>query len=244
MEFSPLLDRLRSENARSKGQRRVNATVVQTFELDGAYASWTVHLAQVGMTNVVAALGTHGLLDELRPDVALLVGIAGSLKDDIPPGDVVVATKVYEIHGAKVSAEGNGARPDAVDTSLSLWQTALYADVRSKCHFKPIASGDVVLDAKSGDLRRLLNSTYQDAAALEMEGFGFCKAAQRHRTEALVIRGISDRADGEKGAADAAWAASSGRPPTRRRWPSPSCCSTSPRAPVPSCRRHLRRRRR
>lgn len=203
MEFSPLLDRLRSENARSKGQRRVNATVVQTFELDGAYASWTVHLAQVGMTNVVAALGTHGLLDELRPDVALLVGIAGSLKDDIPPGDVVVATKVYEIHGAKVSAEGNGARPDAVDTSLSLWQTALYADVRSKCHFKPIASGDVVLDAKSGDLRRLLNSTYQDAAALEMEGFGFCKAAQRHRTEALVIRGISDRADGEKGAADA-----------------------------------------
>ncbi|SEQ93929.1 Ca-activated chloride channel family protein [Streptomyces sp. yr375] len=203
MEFSPLLDRLRSQNARPTGQRRVNATVVQTFELDGVYASWTVHLAQVGVTNVVAALGTHGLLEVLRPDVALLVGIAGSLKDDIPPGDVIVATKVYEIHGAKVSAEGSGARPDAVDTSLALWQTALYADVRSTCHFKPIASGDVVLDTKSGDLRRLLNSTYQDAAALEMEGFGFCKAAQRHRTEALVIRGISDRADGEKGAADA-----------------------------------------
>lgn len=198
-----MLDRLRSEHARPKGQRRVNATVVQSFELDGVYASWTVHLAQVGVTNVVAALGTHGLLEVLRPDVALLVGIAGSLKDDIPPGDVVVATKVYEIHGAKVSAEGRGARPDAVDTSLSLWQTALYADVRSKCHFKPIASGDVVLDAKSGDIRSRLSSTYQDAAALEMEGFGFCKAAQRHRTEALVIRGISDRADGEKGAADA-----------------------------------------
>ncbi|MFF0202625.1 substrate-binding domain-containing protein [Streptomyces sp. NPDC005017] len=203
VEFAPLQDRLRAERARHKGSRRVNATVVQTFELDGAYASWTVHLAQVGMTNVAAALGTHGLLDVLRPDVALLVGIAGSLKDDIPPGDVVVATKVYEIHGAKVSAEGRGARPDAVDTSHALWQTALYAEVRSKCHFKPIASGDVVLDSSSGDIRSRLSSTYQDAAALEMEGFGFCKAAQRHRTEALVIRGISDRADGEKGAADA-----------------------------------------
>ncbi|MFF8968181.1 substrate-binding domain-containing protein [Streptomyces sp. NPDC014995] len=204
VEFSALQDRLRAENARHVGRRNVNATVVQTFRLDGAYASWTVHVAQVGVTNVVAALGTHGLLAVLRPDVALLVGIAGGLKDDVLPGDVVVATKVYEIHGAKVSAAGRGARPDAVDTSLALWQTALHAEVRRRTHFKPIASGDVVLDARSGEIRTRLSSTYEDAAALEMEGFGFCKAAQRHRTEALVIRGISDRADGEKGAADAA----------------------------------------
>ncbi|MEU4877327.1 substrate-binding domain-containing protein [Streptomyces sp. NPDC021608] len=203
VEFFPLRERLGAVGARSLGQRRVGTIIVQTFALGGAHASWTVHLAQVGMTNVVAALGTHGLLEVLRPDVALLVGIAGSLKEDIPPGDVVVATKVYEIHGAKVTAEGRGARPDAVDTSHALEQTALYAQVGARCHFKPIASGDVVLDAESGDIRHRLRTTYQDAAALEMEGFGFCKAAQRHRTEALVIRGISDRADGAKGAADA-----------------------------------------
>ncbi|MFI6032758.1 substrate-binding domain-containing protein [Streptomyces sp. NPDC051315] len=204
VEFSALRDRLEAESARHVGRRRVNGTVVQTFRLDGAYAPWTVHVAQVGMTNVAAALGTHGLLAVLRPDVTLLVGIAGSLKDDVLPGDVVVATKVYEIHGAKVSATGRGARPDAVETSLALWQTALHAEVRRKTHFKPIASGDVVLDAGSGDIRTRLSTTYEDAAALEMEGFGFCKAAQRHRTEALVIRGISDRADGDKRAADAA----------------------------------------
>ncbi|GGR20268.1 hypothetical protein GCM10010251_40060 [Streptomyces aurantiogriseus] len=204
MEFDALKERLTAENAKHIGRRRVNATVVQTFRLDGAYASWTIHVAQVGMTNVVAALGTHGLLAVLDPDVTLLVGIAGSLKDDVLPGDVVVATKVYEIHGAKVTTAGRGARPDAVDTSLALWQTALHAEVRRRTHFKPIASGDVVLDTRTGDIRTRLSNTYEDAAALEMEGFGFCKAAQRHRTEALVIRGISDRADGEKGAADAA----------------------------------------
>ncbi|MFG2571782.1 substrate-binding domain-containing protein [Streptomyces sp. NPDC048481] len=203
VEFSPLRDRLGAAGARHTGQLRAGSTVVQTFALDGAYASWTVHLAQVGMTNVVAALGTHGLLEVLRPDVALLVGIAGSLKEDVPPGDVVVATKVYEIHGAKVTAAGRGARPDAVETSHALRQTALYARVGAACHYKPIASGDVVLDAGDGDIRSRLESTYQDAVALEMEGFGFCMAAQRHRTEALVVRGISDRADGGKGAADA-----------------------------------------
>ncbi|MFE1443173.1 VWA domain-containing protein [Streptomyces sp. NPDC058739] len=203
VEFDQLEQRLRIVRARFKEERTVNTTVVQTFELDGAHAVWTLHLAQVGMTNVDAALGTHGLLGGLRPDVALLVGIAGSLKDDIAPGDVVVATKVYEIHGAKLSAEGRGARPDSVDTSHALEQTARHVKVLSKYHLKPIASGDVVLDTKSGDIRRRLRRTYQDAAALEMEGFGFCKAAQHHRTDALVIRGISDRADGEKGAADA-----------------------------------------
>ncbi|CAM5382770.1 VWFA domain-containing protein OS=Streptomyces aurantiogriseus OX=66870 GN=GCM10010251_40060 PE=4 SV=1 [Streptomyces aurantiogriseus] len=83
MEFDALKERLTAENAKHIGRRRVNATVVQTFRLDGAYASWTIHVAQVGMTNVVAALGTHGLLAVLDPDVTLLVGIAGSLKDDV-----------------------------------------------------------------------------------------------------------------------------------------------------------------
>ncbi|MEU2283994.1 substrate-binding domain-containing protein [Streptomyces sp. NPDC013178] len=204
VEYTALANHLKAENAKHIGRRTVNETVVQTFRLDGAYASWTVHVAQVGMRNVVAALATHGLLAVLDPDVTLLVGIAGSLKDDVLPGDVVVATKVYEIHGAKVTTAGRGARPDAVDTSLALWQTALYAEVRRRPHFKPIASGEVVLATRAGDIRTRLKDTYEDAVALEMEGFGFCKAAQRHRTEALVIRGISDRADGRKRAADAA----------------------------------------
>ncbi|MFE0511887.1 substrate-binding domain-containing protein [Streptomyces sp. NPDC058964] len=204
VEFEALRSHLEARGAQPRGTDRSNGTVVLTYLLKGAHVPWTVHLAQVGEGNSDAGLVTQNLLSTFKPLAALLVGVAGGLKDDIVPGDVVIATKVYDIHGAKESHQGRGARPRAIDASHPLRQTALHATVRSRRHFKPIASSQIVLDIRSGSIRRRLDSTYQDAVAIEMEGFGFCNAARLSRTEALVIRGISDKADGNKSGADAA----------------------------------------
>ncbi|GAA3977741.1 5'-methylthioadenosine/S-adenosylhomocysteine nucleosidase [Streptomyces plumbiresistens] len=169
--------------------------------------SWHVAIAELGMGAERAAALTSQLINWLRPEAVFFVGVAGSLKDDIGIGDVVVGTQVYEIHGGKQTPEGFLVRPKALPGSHALEQAARSAvrdmpDVRA--HFMPIATGDVVLADAESEIARFIRSNYNDAGAIEMEGSGAAHAAHLNGgVDALVIRGISDRADAGKHQADA-----------------------------------------
>jgi nucleoside phosphorylase len=169
--------------------------------------SWHVALAELGMGAERAAALTTQLINWLRPEAVLFVGVAGSLKDDIEIGDVVVGTKVYEVHGGKQTPDGFLVRPEALPGSHALEQAARSAvrdmpDVRA--HFVPIATGDVVLADAESEIALLIRGNYNDAGAIEMEGSGALQAAHLSgQLNALVVRGISDRADAKKHKADA-----------------------------------------
>ena len=172
-----------------------------------ADTAWQVAIGELGVGADRAAALTTQLINWLHPQAVLFVGVAGSLKKDVEIGDVVVGTQVYEIHGGKQERGGFLIRPKALPGSHALEQAARsavrdMADVRA--HFVPIATGDVVLaDAKS-EIAQFIRSNYNDAGAIEMEGFGALQAAHLNgQLNALVIRGISDRADGNKHKADA-----------------------------------------
>ncbi|MBD0424291.1 5'-methylthioadenosine/S-adenosylhomocysteine nucleosidase [Streptomyces sp. TRM S81-3] len=182
-----------------------DGTRVEMGQLPGA--SWQVAIAELGMGAERAAALTAQLINWLHPEAVFFVGVAGSLKEDVGIGDVVVGTQVYEIHGGKQTPEGFLVRPKALPGSHALEQAARSAvrdmpDVRA--HFMPIATGDVVLaDAKS-EIARFIRRSYNDAGAIEMEGSGALQAAHLNgQVDALVIRGISDRADARKHKADA-----------------------------------------
>jgi nucleoside phosphorylase len=153
---------------------------------------------------VNAAALTMRIVAWLRPEALFFVGVAGSLKSDIGLGDVVVATKVYGIHGGRQTPDGFHARPEAWHGSHRLVQTARSAlrgmrDV----HFKPIAVGDVVLADDRSVLGEHIRRHYNDACAIEMEGSGAAHAAHLSgQLDALVVRGISDLANAEKHNAD------------------------------------------
>ncbi|WP_348652400.1 hypothetical protein [Streptomyces sp. ATE26] len=166
-------------------------------------SNWYVALTEIGEGTLTAATLTERINTWLSPQVLLFVGVAGGLKRDINIGDVVVATKVYAIHGGKQTQEGFQVRPEAWRSSHRLEQAARHA-LRSKAHFKPIAVGDVVLaDAKSA-IARHIHENYNDAVAIEMESAGVTQAAHlTGKLETLTIRGISDRADAHKHERDA-----------------------------------------
>lgn len=180
-------------------------TRVERGRPDGT--NWSVALAGLGEGALNTAALTTQLISWLHPRAVLFVGVAGSLKDDIGIGDVVVATKVYAVHGGKQTPKGFQVRPEAWPGSNALVQAARSAvrdmpDVRA--HFKPIAAGDVVLADARSDIARHLRENYNDAAAIEMEGSGAAHAAHLNgQVDALVIRGISDRANAGKRRADA-----------------------------------------
>ncbi|MFE0098836.1 nucleosidase [Streptomyces sp. NPDC059009] len=170
---------------------------------------WNIALVELGEGAVNAAALTTSLASWLRPRAAVFLGVAGSLKEDVGIGHVVVATKVYGVHGGKANPEGFDARPQAWPTSHRLVQAARAAlrasEWQGLVHFKPVAAGDVVLNSRESTLSSQLRHHYGDAVAIEMESSGFAQAAHLHdQLHMLTVRGISDLADGAKHAADAA----------------------------------------
>ena len=190
-------------------------TIVEEATLPGT--GYSVCLVCTGPGNTQAAVVAERVISWADPVAVLFVGIAGALRDDLPLGDVVAATRVLGYQGGKETAGGFNARPDAWDGAHRLLQVAQYVEANKPwlkflpddnahavpgVHFKPIASGDVVKDANHSPLAALLNSTYNDAVVIEMEAAGVAKAADHPRVDLLVIRGISDRSDGTKTSSD------------------------------------------
>lgn len=191
-------------------------TIVEEAELPGS--GYTVCLVCTGPGNTQAAVVAERVISWADPADVLFVGIAGALRDDMPLGDVIAATRVEAYQGGKQTAGGFSARPETWDGAHRLLQVAQYVEAGKLwlkflpgdsgfsapgVHFKPVASGDVVKDTGRSPLAELLDSIYNDAVVIEMEGAGAARAAAHHpRVGLLVVRGISDRSDGTKRSSD------------------------------------------
>ncbi|EMD24767.1 phosphorylase family protein [Amycolatopsis azurea] len=173
----------------------------------------SVALGVIGMGTVNAAAVTERAIAEFRPDAVVFVGIAGGLRDWIRLGDVVVATRVYAYQGGRIDGEEFGARPRASETAHRLVELARQAgrsgawpgaaNSTATIHFEPVAAGEVVLNSSTAPENDRLRKHYNDAVAVETESSGVALAAHLNdSTPTIVVRGISDRADGTKEVTD------------------------------------------
>ncbi|MFD2354183.1 purine phosphorylase [Nonomuraea ferruginea] len=131
---------------------------------------------------------------------------------------MVVATHVYAYHGGTSEDDGFKARPRTWEISHEAAQVAHHVDRRGawarnlpdaatvpKVRFGPIAAGEVVADSAISAHARWVRQTYNDALAIEMEAAGVAQAAHLNKSlPMVVIRGVSDRADGTKVTSDGA----------------------------------------
>ena len=176
-------------------------TVFEIGDLSGS--ARPVVLALTGPGNVGAGVLAERAIATFAPAALLFVGIAGSLRKEVEVGDVVVATRVVAYHGAREDRSGHHARPRAWEASHVLEQAARRVARESRrlaeIHFKPVAAGEVVLNAPSSPLARQLHDSYDDAVAIEMESAGAAAAAHLNLgLPMLTIRGISDSIHGVK----------------------------------------------
>lgn len=180
--------------------------VYECGRFDVENRQWQVGIVEIGMGNPNAAQKTERAIAHLKPDAVLFVGVAGGIKD-VKIGDVVVATKVYDYHSGK-AADQFQCRPEVVLPHHRIMERAR-AEARKNDWLKrlappipapgprvflgAIAAGEQVVVSTESESYKLIREKYNDALALEMESYGFLKAAHAYSVlEALVVRGISD----------------------------------------------------
>jgi adenosylhomocysteine nucleosidase len=175
-----------------------------------------VALAPAGKGNHTAAVLAERAISEFNPAALLFVGVAGALRSSIALGDIVVATHIYAYHGGTSQDDGLKARPRVWEMSHRAQQIAQHlkrtgewsrglppGTERPNVVFGPIAAGEIVQDSAISAEARWIREHYNDAHAIEMEAAGVAQAAHLNDSiPVVVIRGISDRADGGKMAAD------------------------------------------
>lgn len=204
---------VRAHLADVRPHRHRAGTQFDVGALEGSSAC-RIALACVGMGNLGAAALTERAIAEFGPSAVMFVGVAGGLRDWIPLGDVVVATRIYAVHGGRSEDEEFLTRPRAWELSHDVeqwarrcarsgeWRCRLpVSDARPEIHFAPIAAGEVVLDSRRSWQADHLRRNYNDALAVEMESAGSAVAGQLNDSTPMVaVRGISDHADGAKDA--------------------------------------------
>lgn len=169
---------------------------------EGTLNGKDVVIVQCGIGKVNAGMCTQILADRFDVDAVINTGVAGSLRAEINIGDIVVSTDALE-HDMDVTALGydRGVIPQ-MKTSIFEADKAMRDKAVEVCkkvnpdidvYTGRVVSGDQFISA--GDVKQLLIDKFQ-ASCTEMEGAAIAHAAYLNQIPYVVIRAISDKADG------------------------------------------------
>lgn len=206
-----------------------NGTIYEcgTFAADDA--DWCVMVVECGEGNHASLfVVTDAHLDFGDFELVLFIGVAGSCKSDTPIGSVVAANHVYTPYTGKYGPGGFASRPRMLSIHYALvqlarkicrdnhWQARITPPLDHRlpsaedypqpnpptAHVAPIVAVEAVADDPGSDLAKMIAEFASDAHGVEMEGYGAMFAADRERTPAIVIRGISDMTTNKADATD------------------------------------------
>ncbi len=177
---------------------------------DAEDCTWDVAVAEVGAGNTDTAAEVTRADLMFAPRVMFFVGVAGGRKD-VALGDVVACESALPYESGK-EISGFQPRPKAAVPTYAVEQLAR-AQAREgdwvqriqgdrpqapRAHVGVIASGEKVVADTDSDTAALIDTIYSQALAVDMEAYGFLRAAWRVGANGLVVRGISDLLDDKK----------------------------------------------
>ena len=165
------------------------------------FESQKVVIAKSGVGKVFAAMICERLIDEFNPKAVIFTGVAGALNKDLDIGDVVVSTDCIQ-HDIDAQALGfvrgeipysehrvftadKNLRDYALDTRLS----------GNKVMPGRILTGDqFITKHEMKEHEYLIDELKGDA--IEMEGGAVAQVCELNSVSFLVVRTVSDKADG------------------------------------------------
>lgn len=169
--------------------------------IEGYFCGKPVVVCKSGVGKVNAAVCTQILIDAFGVDAVIFTGVAGAVDPELEVGDIVVSGECVQ-HDVDVTALGfpKGTIPFqetsvfAADGTLS--RLALEAGrkvFKGRTKLGRVLSGDqFIADRKLvGQLRDELQGT-----CVEMEGAAVAQVCSMNRIPFVVIRSMSDKADG------------------------------------------------
>lgn len=169
---------------------------------EGSLNGKEVVIVQSGIGKVNAGICTQILADQFGIDAVINTGVAGSLRAEINIGDIVVSTDACE-HDMDVSPLGYepGIIPQMKESFFPADETLRKAACEVCREVNPdisvyegrVVSGDQFIS--DNQVKERLISMFKGSCA-EMEGAAIAHAAYLNNIPYVVIRAISDKADG------------------------------------------------
>ena len=160
-----------------------------------------VSVARCGVGKVFAAICAEAMIIKYSPSLLINTGVGGALGGELMTSDIVIAEKVCQ-HDMDTSPLGdpkglvsgiNKIFFDADERAVSILKNAA-EELGLRAFVGTVASGDRFVADRSEKIR--IASGF-DALACEMEGGAVAHTAYVNNTPFVVIRAISDSADGE-----------------------------------------------
>lgn len=168
---------------------------------EGTYFDKQVVVCRTGVGKVNAAVTTQILIDNFGVEAVIFTGVAGALDPELNIGDLVISSECLQ-HDMDVTALGfsRGVIP---------YEAKSIFEADSKLVELAVASGEKLFAGKvkkgrvlSGDQfiasREVVASLYEElgGVCVEMEGASVAQVCSMNATPYVVLRSMSDKADG------------------------------------------------
>lgn len=167
----------------------------------GELYSKEVIVVECGIGKINAAVCTQILISEFKVDVVINTGVAGSLRDELNIGDIVVSEDTLN-HDMDTTAFGDDygvvprmdnsifkADERLIDIVLNLGRELTDINVLKG----RVLSGDQFIS--DGKKKEWLKKQF-NGSCVEMEGVAVGQTAYLNETPFLILRAISDKSDG------------------------------------------------
>ncbi|GAE34170.1 5'-methylthioadenosine/adenosylhomocysteine nucleosidase [Halalkalibacter akibai] len=200
-----IIGAMNEEIERMKAEMKVSETHVYasvTF-YEGTLKEKKIILCRCGVGKVNAALTTQILIDKFEISHLLFTGVAGAIDESLNVGDLVISTSAIQ-HDIDVTALGfkKGQIPyfeDSSDFEADSTLVKMAVAAAEESTERHIVQGRVVSGDQfiaSAEIVQTLRSEF-DAVCVEMEGAAVAQVAKMNQVPFVIIRSMSDKANGE-----------------------------------------------
>lgn len=169
---------------------------------EGKLEGKDVVLLKTGVGKVNAAVGANTAIREFKAESIIFIGVAGAIDNNLNIADIVISKDLVQLDvdltafGRPMGLlPGNESVEFKADEKLIkiAYESALKVLGEDKVKIGRIATGDqFIADKKKVEM---IGKTF-NASAVEMEGGAVAQVAQIYNVPFVVLRAVSDKADG------------------------------------------------